>query len=253
MLRPYSGSRSRDFVTQRVARGRCGFSLIELIVVLAVVTILTSLLMPALTRLRENVHKVVCSSNLRQIAIATSMYSRDHYDQLPPTANLSQSDGVWEPHELMAARMPRSSQEGSWDGFGILYHLQYCGSHECFYCPSHTGQHPISRYAQDWFSDSDSLIYTNYHYSGDRDWETGMRRFMFRPASLIIATDGLRTADDVNHRFGTNAAYGDGSVRWRTELVGLIDILPSNDDPGGIVVDPIDEKYIEIWSILEGK
>ena len=227
-----------------------GFSLMELIVVLAVVTILTSLLMPALNKLRENVHKVVCASNLRQIAVAKSIYAADHYDNLPPSINLSPQAGIWEPQELMVSRTPRSDAPGAWDGFGLLFKQGYCGSFECFYCPSHTGQHPLSRYADRWHSEEEQVIYTNYHYSGDRDWQTGMRRFFVRPSTLVIATDGLRTASDINHQFGVNAAYGDGSVRWRPDMVTILDLLPKQNEAGN--TNPVNsEKYNQIWSILE--
>ena len=47
------------------ARPCRGFSLLELLVVLVVTVLLTGLLMPAMARVRESAHRVVCSSHLR--------------------------------------------------------------------------------------------------------------------------------------------------------------------------------------------
>jgi prepilin-type N-terminal cleavage/methylation domain-containing protein len=54
-----------------------GFTLIELLVVVAIIAILAALLLPALARSRRAAENAVCSSNLRQIALATAMYLGD--------------------------------------------------------------------------------------------------------------------------------------------------------------------------------
>ena len=42
---------------------RRGFNLVELVVVLAVASVLTGLLLPAMSRVRENLNRIICSSN----------------------------------------------------------------------------------------------------------------------------------------------------------------------------------------------
>lgn len=56
----------------------CAFTLIELLVVIAVVAILVSLLLPALSGARDRARTAVCSSNLRQIAVASLSYAHDN-------------------------------------------------------------------------------------------------------------------------------------------------------------------------------
>lgn len=64
-------------------QSRHGFTLIELLVVIAIVAMLVSLLLPSLDKARGVARLVKCQSNLRQIAIATSVYLSNYNEWYP--------------------------------------------------------------------------------------------------------------------------------------------------------------------------
>ena len=225
-------------------RRRRAFSLMELIIVLAVTVVLTGLLLPVLSQVRENVNRVVCASNLRQMGLAFVMYDRDNSNNLPYAHVLRWKDP--DPRELMAASLSerRDPETGeAWDGIGLLFSEGYCAAVDCYYCPSHRGEHTFDVYVNAWLHPEERRsIYTNYHYSGDREWEEGGdRRDLDQGIELILATDGFRTLRDINHSGGMNLLRGDGSVRWRDGGDWLASILAKGPD---------DDTYRGLWRQL---
>jgi prepilin-type N-terminal cleavage/methylation domain-containing protein/prepilin-type processing-associated H-X9-DG protein len=67
----------------KVAQGRGGFTLTELLVVIALLATIAALLLPALGRARESGRGAVCLSNLHQVGLALQLYAQDYRNRLP--------------------------------------------------------------------------------------------------------------------------------------------------------------------------
>jgi prepilin-type N-terminal cleavage/methylation domain-containing protein/prepilin-type processing-associated H-X9-DG protein len=59
-----------------------GFTLLELLIVVAVIALLAGLLLPALSRSKARAQAIMCRNNSKQLAFAWTMYSDDHSDCL---------------------------------------------------------------------------------------------------------------------------------------------------------------------------
>lgn len=64
-------------------RVRRAFTLVELLVVIGVIALLISLLLPALNKARAQAARTKCMSNMRQLAMACSMYGAENKGQIP--------------------------------------------------------------------------------------------------------------------------------------------------------------------------
>jgi prepilin-type N-terminal cleavage/methylation domain-containing protein/prepilin-type processing-associated H-X9-DG protein len=99
-----------------------GFTLIELLVVIAIIALLMSILMPALSRARNQGRRVTCGNNLKQISLCLHMYAGDYDGKLPLNAG-----GYW-----------------LWDiAYSTTdYMLRTGGNRKTFYCPFDTTKRP---------------------------------------------------------------------------------------------------------------
>ena len=151
------------------------FTLIELLVVISIIALLLAVLMPALTRAKDQARQVVCQANLRQLSVGMEIYVNEHNDRIPmpfdETAGPPGSYKQWKPpwYVLVGAEIgwkPRSV-------YGVELNKR-----NVIHCPSVTGTRGNpSPYISDWGTSH----YTSSRYNANLKlaWITSPSKYVF--------------------------------------------------------------------------
>ncbi len=106
-----------------------GFTLIELLVVIAIIAILAAILFPVFARARDKARQSQCLNNVKQLALATIMYTGDWEGVFPQIGKDGQLTTSEDP-DIESGLLPYVS--GSWDAFRCPIDT-YTASHLCSY------------------------------------------------------------------------------------------------------------------------
>lgn len=206
---------------------RRGFTLLDVLVSIAVIALIISLLLPSMSMVTEAGRRVVCQSNLRQIGTGLLQYAESNNGLLAPSVFLHSGPGrsAAEPQSMIALRLgsdKRQTAEG-WDGLGLLYSSEIVDAQKVFYCPSHRGELRFAEVAGSW-RDPAAEVLSNYQYRGQGpnvgaarpDMPDPMTRFLYEidPSTTSLIADALRSREDLNHPMGVNFFRADLTIRW---------------------------------------
>ena len=140
---------------RKVNNGEIRFTLLELIVILAILAILVSILMPSLVNARERARRAVCASNLSQTNLLTTKFAKDHKGYYPRgNPEINKDEGVFGLRNHYDKAHPRQ--------LGFLFYLGYLSNKEAeiLYCPSWS--HPYLQYGKfsyaTWGNQGDGLL-----------------------------------------------------------------------------------------------
>ena len=239
-----------DKSVRRLARG---FSLVDLLVSLAVIVTLTAILLPALSQAQEAARRVGCASNMRQIGMALQMYAYDYGDRLPPSQFLDLDERTYSPQDTIFIYLSQTAtgnrvipdSQDRWDGLGVLFDREYLDAAEAFYCPSHTGDHAFDHYREQ-YDEREEDIATNYQYRLPQ----GVRYFSDYRNSTTLLADAMRTQLDYNHLTGNYMFKADLSVTWFSDSDGrLFASLPGDMTNSGDAIQALESA----WELLDTK
>lgn len=213
---------------------RSAFTLVELLVVVAVIAILAAILFPVFAQARETARQTACLSNLRQLGTALALYRSDYDERAPGPANGSHCPGdysfppgVW-PFWMRGFPSTREAQwvpcawvlENSQDpgspvsaewratgpGKGVLF--PYVRSPDIYVCPSdpRKGDKRLS-YSLNGAAGyiADSIVERSSQFITFIDEQYTLNDGFFRP---------LGDCPSRVHHHGAVFAFYDGHVRW---------------------------------------
>jgi prepilin-type N-terminal cleavage/methylation domain-containing protein/prepilin-type processing-associated H-X9-DG protein len=124
---PFSFKSERKERVSVIGRRR-GFTLIEILVVIAIIALLMAVLTPALRKAKESARQTVCKSNLRGIGLGLLLYLQSNDYTM---ADSSRNNGFfW--HNLRGGSRPTNDFEAYW---GTAY-IDYIKDTKVFGCPS---------------------------------------------------------------------------------------------------------------------
>lgn len=92
---PYPTEKNRYICRKSLLKPGAGFTLLELLTVLAVISILAALLIPGAKAMTERSKSVKCQNNLRQIGAALISYAADNNQTLPANQAWASQDNAW--------------------------------------------------------------------------------------------------------------------------------------------------------------
>ena len=225
-----------------------GFTLVEILVVVAIIALLLAILLPSYTAAREQAKGVLCLSNQRQIGLAMHAYTHDYQGsfpiaQYPDAANLALV--CWD--TITYASDPHHARPG------LIW--QYTVGGKVQQCPAYRGR-----------SNTPGDPYTGYNYNttyigrgrgeptyqgmgeapaklsevryatravlvGDGGYYESVNKFMRAPFDAIGEGTVHAGAQAFRHRDHTNAVYIDGHGEATRRRFRKPEARPSNELP----------------------
>jgi prepilin-type N-terminal cleavage/methylation domain-containing protein/prepilin-type processing-associated H-X9-DG protein len=185
-----------------------GFTLIELLVVVAIIAILAAMLLPALSQARDRARASVCMNNLKQLGVATMMYTQD-WDGYLPFGSFSGNIYVLNPY-VGDTSTPADT-------------FAYANPKKVYLCPSARNKN-YNNYALNIYVNVNYKIASSpYSLARTKPLRIGRVKY---PSLKIFAGDAspgrtYMTAAtgyaEYRHNKGMNNVFLDGSARWYTE------------------------------------
>ncbi len=219
-----------------IRRSVSGFTLIELLTVVAIISLLISILTPSLSRARDQSKATACGARLHDMATALNVYANDHGGSLPPAEFYTKEPNCkfgW--CEVLAEQLYRQKPPAEPNGyFPVQNNYQGVGGNYFYYfnCPglgkeeNHTGHYRV--YLPAWCYGSfqrDAQGRIDPNHAGDPTKPAGLDAV---PPQLPILGDAKRgvKGEPTSYVYGGEAAPGaDGRATFDDRHYGRANML----------------------------
>ena len=214
-------------LAQHIHRQKQGFSLIELLVAIVIISALAALLLPTLEKSLKECRRAACANNLHQISTGISLYCNDYGDSMPV------QDLVSFTYRFYECKYTLGGAAGAL-GLGHLYYKGYIPSLYAFLCPEHKSA-----------ASSNSFSYMYNPYGGWEVYNTHIFYFSaVHPAFKKLEQFPARrpvTIDRTTVFNSGNSPYKWHDGRWNRQFAdGSVDSFSSSDAVANLVLyDPL--------------
>lgn len=191
-----------------------GFTLIELLVVIAIIALLLSILMPALSKVKEQARLIVCASHLHNAGVAVYSYAADFDGHIPPIWDYdSESPTGYKPGTSMGpgASAPQSMTQLVSEPYGVYPTAGYLPDAEMFICPAD------NRDNRPKFPKEREKGYF-FHVYGSAGWVMSYWYFYFTPLDLTEPELATIHRYKVDKSSGKAVILADQCIVWDTPL-----------------------------------
>ena len=203
-------------ILDRPQQRRTAFTLIELLVVIAIIAILAAILFPVFAQAREKARAISCMSNLRQVGVASSMYTQDYDETYPLGYTWDSNNGVWGGDMWTVSLQPYIQKYGTSNG--NIVNGEIAGIANVYTCPSirfttDTNGNPVNNAIA--YAYNKSVMTTGWTQIGSLYTFPGVSMASLRsPANLVIFADAavMNPKSDPNMNTAGNAKCVDYKV-----------------------------------------
>ncbi len=118
-------------------RRNSGFTVVELLVVVAVLAITVSILLPSFQSVRRRAQRTACQNNLRQIYAAIEIFARDHNDTYPtaPAGKTYLGIDLYDPSRSDGWRSMYALSNLYYDHDASVFNYRYITDLRLLFCP----------------------------------------------------------------------------------------------------------------------
>jgi prepilin-type N-terminal cleavage/methylation domain-containing protein len=131
--------RVRDFAMNRKFCDRHGFSLVELLIVIVIISVLAGLFLPGLVRAKQNARLTTCVNNLREINVGLRLYIDDHQSRFPLATVVDKDHREKKTTPNLGGMEPAKDRSAYWASAEVRPLYPYLGRSEVCKCPVDKG------------------------------------------------------------------------------------------------------------------